>query len=159
MDGAFRDIRATQVDMTQLPEQDASSDVTKFESWRGHRISWAYGIETKGSESLGVRYSGKLSESRISACDILLPILPVKDNQLNIASLILSARTLSIRRSLPFLRHFLMVAPLLSFNGNFGKPIILRLLVSCGLMVFIMPTISVDELKYAHPKKVGRVCG
>ena len=57
MDVAFRDIRATQVDMTQLPEQDASSDVTKFESWRGHRISWAYGIETKGSESLGVRYS------------------------------------------------------------------------------------------------------
>ena len=35
MDGAFRDIRATQVDMTQLPEQDASSDVTKFDVLAG----------------------------------------------------------------------------------------------------------------------------
>jgi len=103
---------------------------------------WGYGIGIKGSEPLGMGHCTEFRGSRIAAGDILLPILPVKDYQLNMASLSISARTLPIRRSGTLLRHPLIFAPLLSLNGNCGTPLNRRLLADWNLMFFVIPAFS-----------------
>jgi hypothetical protein len=54
---------------------------------------------------------------------VLRLMQPFKDNQLNMASLILSALALSFLRSGTLLRHLRIVAPLLSLIGNRGVPL------------------------------------
>jgi hypothetical protein len=103
---------------------------------------WCYGIGIEGSESLGVGHCRESRGSRIAAGDILLPILPVKDYQINMASLIISARTLSIRRSGTLLRHPLIFALLLSLNENCGTPLNRRLLPDWDRMFFVIPAFS-----------------
>lgn len=67
-------------------------------------------------------------------------------NQLNATSSICLVRIFRCRRSMIFLRHSFIVAPLLSLNGVRGITSLLRLLLNRDLLLIIIPTPSGYEL-------------